>query len=90
VNHPPEPAADPVRLRRARAARAAELGQRTGYALFLLAVVLFAAGLASDFPAWAATGVVAALITGSVVLAPSIVIGYAVRAAEREDRERGL
>ena len=34
--------------------------------------------------------IVTALIVGSVVLAPAIVFGYAVRAAEREDRERGL
>jgi hypothetical protein len=34
--------------------------------------------------------IVAALLIGSVVLAPAIVFGYAVKAAEREDRERGL
>jgi hypothetical protein len=31
-----------------------------------------------------------ALVVGSVLLAPSIVLGYAVKAAEREDRARGL
>jgi hypothetical protein len=35
------------------------------------------------------TVVVATLIAGSILLAPSIVIGYAVKAAEREDREMG-
>ena len=29
------------------------------------------------------------LIVGSLVLAPAIVFGYAVKAAERDDRERG-
>jgi hypothetical protein len=29
------------------------------------------------------------LIAGCVLLAPAIILGYAVRAAEREDRERG-
>jgi F0F1-type ATP synthase membrane subunit c/vacuolar-type H+-ATPase subunit K len=33
--------------------------------------------------------VVACLIVGSAVLAPAIVLGYAARAAEREDREAG-
>jgi hypothetical protein len=30
------------------------------------------------------------LIIGSILLAPSIIIGYAVKAADRDDRERGL
>ena len=34
--------------------------------------------------------IVTCLIVGSAVLAPAIVLGYAVKAAEREDRERGL
>jgi hypothetical protein len=34
--------------------------------------------------------VVAGLIAGSILLAPSIVLGYAVRAAEKDDRARGL
>jgi hypothetical protein len=29
-------------------------------------------------------------VLGSILLAPAIVLGYAVKAAEREDRERGL
>jgi hypothetical protein len=36
------------------------------------------------------TAVTACIIIGSILLAPSIVIGYAVKAAEREDRENGL
>ena len=33
--------------------------------------------------------VVAAMVAACVLLAPSIVLGYAVKAAERDDRERG-
>jgi hypothetical protein len=33
--------------------------------------------------------VVACLVVGSAVLAPAIVLGFAARAAEREDREAG-
>jgi hypothetical protein len=36
------------------------------------------------------TTVTVCIIIGSILLAPSIVIGYAVKAAEREDRENGL
>jgi hypothetical protein len=32
---------------------------------------------------------VASLVVGSLILAPAIVFGYAVKAAEREDREQG-
>ena len=34
--------------------------------------------------------VIACLIVASILLAPAIVLGYAVKAADREDRERGL
>ena len=82
--------ADPVRARRARIARGVELGQRVGYSLFGLAVVGFVIGFAVGFDGPFVALVVACLIVGSVVLAPAIVLGYAVKAAEREDRERGL
>ncbi len=81
---------DPVRARRARAARVASIGQRAGAALFAGAFVLVVAGLATTFAGWLATMAIAALVVGSVLLAPSIVLAFAVRAAEREDRERGV
>jgi hypothetical protein len=34
--------------------------------------------------------VIGSLIVGSILLAPAIVLGYAVKAAERDDRERGF
>ena len=36
------------------------------------------------------TVVATCIIAGSVLLAPSIIIGYAVKAAERDDNERGF
>ncbi len=85
---PAEPT-DPVLVRRARIARWVALGQRAGWLAFGGATVVFLVGLALGFPAWAAVTVIAALVVGSVVLAPAIVFGYAVKAAEREDREQG-
>jgi hypothetical protein len=67
-------------------ARLAQTGKRVGYGLFLVAIVAFVGGVASDFPSVLVTVVVASLAVGSVVLAPAIVIGYGVKAAEREDR----
>ena len=84
------PPVDPVRERRARIARWVALGQRLGYGLFLLAIGLFVVGFATGFDGLVGPAVVACLVVGSLVLAPAIVFGYAVKAAERDDRERGL
>ena len=82
------PGADPVRLRRARAARFASMGKRIGYSLFLVAIVAFVAGAVAGFSSPYVTTVVVCLGVGSLLLAPAIVIGYGVKAAEREERSR--
>jgi uncharacterized membrane protein YccC len=78
-----------VLARRRRIAGLVRTGQRLGYGLFLVAIVLFAVGMAAGFTSATTTAIVACLLLGSVVLAPAIVFGYAVRAAERDDREHG-
>lgn len=88
----PEPTGagdDPIRRQRARWAALGSAAQRLGYLLFLVAVVLFFAGLVVGWSSGFTTAIVACLVVGSVVLAPAIVVGYAVKAAEREDREAG-
>jgi len=80
---------DPVLIQRARASRLADLGQRIGYTLFGVAIVGFFVGLATDFSSSIARVVVASIIAGSVVLAPAIIAGYAVRAATKDDLEHG-
>ncbi|MBW8826672.1 MAG: hypothetical protein JF603_10050 [Acidobacteria bacterium] len=47
-------------------------------------------GLVTGLPSGVLAAATACLITGAVLLAPAIVLGYAVRAAERDDRARGL
>ena len=81
---------DPVRVRRARIARLVRLGLASGYGLFALAMVLFAIGLVVGYTDGLVSVIVAAMVVGSLVLAPAIVFNYAVRAAERDDIERGL
>ena len=78
---------DPVLVRRARFERAAQLGQRFGYLLFAVAMVLFIVGFALGFTPSVVTAIVTCLIVGSAVLAPAIVIAYAVRAAEKDEAE---
>jgi hypothetical protein len=83
-------AADPIREKRARIARLVEIGQRVGYGLFGLAIVAFVPGFLAGFTRWVVNLIVFCLVAGSIVLAPAIILGYAVKAAERDDRERGL
>jgi hypothetical protein len=78
---------DPVVARRARIARVVRYGQRAGYAALLVAVVSFVIAAATDFPAVAVDISIAALVAGIVILPVPIVLGYGVRAAEREERE---
>jgi hypothetical protein len=80
---------DPVLARRARIAKLTELGQRVGYGLFGLAIVFFIVGFIGGYSDLLVAVIVASLGIGSAVLAPAIVFGYAVKAAEREDRELG-
>lgn len=84
----PPPPSDPTLARRARIARLTEVGQRLGYALFGVAIAAFAIGAGAGFATVEIVIVVGCLVAGSAVLAPAIVFGYAVKAAEREDRER--
>ena len=81
---------DPIRRRRAQVARWTLLANRVGYVLLAVAVALFFAALITGFTATMAVLVLIALGAACALLAPSIVLGYAVKAAEREDRERGV
>ena len=77
---------DPVLERRERLRRLSDLGQRTGYCCFGLSVVLFVVAFFMQFPAWLVTVIIASMAIGSLVLAPAIVIGYGVKAADADDR----
>ena len=78
---------DPVLARRRRLTRWSATGRRAGYGLYGLSLAAFAVGLATGFTTAPATIAVVALLAGSVLLLPSIIIGYGVRAADRADRE---
>ena len=74
--------------RRARMARMSELGRRVGYLAFGLSIGTLALGLATGFTDGFAVVVIGLLAGGSVVLAPAILVHYAVRGAEREETKR--
>ena len=81
---------DPVRVRRAQVAKWTLIANRVGYLLFGLAIALFVIAFAFSFNSTMVTLITICLVVGSILLAPAIVLGYAVKAAERDDRERGL
>ncbi len=81
---------DMVRARRQQVAKYTLLANRIGYLLYALAIACFVIAFAVGFSGAIVTVVTVSLVAGSVLLAPSIVLGYAVKAAEREDRENGL
>jgi multisubunit Na+/H+ antiporter MnhG subunit len=89
VTEQPDYSNDPVRMRRAQIAHAASLAQRIGYLLFAIAVVIFFIGFFGGFTGGLVTANVVLMAVGSALLAPAIVAGYAVKAAERDDLENG-
>lgn len=81
---------DPVRARRAQVARWTLLANRVGYLILALAMTLFVMAFAFGFSSTMATLIIISLVASFALLAPSIVLGYAVKAADRDDAERGL
>ena len=81
---------DPIRARRQQVALWTKRANRLGYLCFGIAIVTFVVGFIVSFNSTVSTIVIVSMIVGSVLLAPAIVLGYAVKAAERDDRERGL
>ena len=84
------PNGDPVRARRQRIAQWTLLANRIGYLMYAVAIALFVMAFAFGFKGLLVTLITIFLIAGSILLAPAIILGYAVKAAERDDRERGL
>ena len=80
---------DPILARRARIARSVALAKRAGYSSLLAAIAAFVAGAVLGFPTWTVAVTLAGLVVAIVVLPVPIVLGYGIRAAEREERREG-
>ncbi len=80
---------DPIRRRRAQVAKWTVLANRVGYLFLALAMALFVIAFAVGFNASMATMIIVSLFISFALLAPSIVLGYAVKAADRDDAEHG-
>lgn len=81
---------DPVRQRRQRVAKWTRLASRLGYSCFGASIAAVAVGLSVNFTPVVGQIATGGLIVGSILLAPAIVLGYAIKAAEKEDRLNGV
>ena len=86
---PTEPSNDPVRSRRQKISRINNAANRLGYLLWAIAMACFVTAFIVGFKGLLVDMVIACIIAGSILLAPSVIIGYAVKAAERDDLENG-
>ena len=80
---------DPIRRRRKIISIWNRRALRLGYLCFGISIVAVGVGLLWRFTPLIGSVATAALIIGSILLAPAIVLGYAVKAAERDDRING-
>ena len=81
---------DPVRIRRAMIAVWTKRANRLGYLLFAASIALFIVAFTGDFNDTMVTFITICMVLGSILLAPAIVLGYAVKAAEKDDVAQGL
>lgn len=85
MNKSTAPNDDPVRRRRKLIAVWTQRANRMGYLFYLIAMALFVVAFTTKFSGTFAALITASLVMGSILLAPAIVLGYAIKAAEKED-----
>ena len=85
-----EPVTDPVLVKRALISNWAKRASQLGYLLFGASTLAVIWGLVINFTQIVSQIASATLIAGCVVLAPAILVQYSVKAAVRDERERGL
>ena len=83
------PGTDPIAAQRMRIGRLVGIAKRVGYLGLLVAMVAFFVAALTGFPSWAVGVTIAGLVVGIIVLPLPIILGYGIRAAEREERGGG-
>ena len=81
---------DPILVKRRIISQWAKRASRLGYSFFGVSMIAVIWGLIVDFTPNASRVASIGLIAGCVVLAPAILVQYSVKAADRDDKERGL
>ena len=85
-----EPNHDPILIKRALISNWAKRATNFGYMLFGASMITVIWGSVVDFTPNISRIASATLIGGCIVLAPAILVQYSVKAAVRDERERGL
>ena len=85
----PSDPSDPIAAQRLRIGRRVGLAKRIGYLGLLVAIVGFVISAVAGFPTWSVALTLAGLVVGIVVLPLPIILGYGIKAAEREERGGG-
>lgn len=80
---------DPVAAQRVRIGRIVGIAKRIGYLGLLVAIVGFVISVIAGWPSWSVALTIAGLVVGIIVLPLPIILGYGIRAAEREERGGG-
>jgi hypothetical protein len=79
---------DPIAIRRARIDRGVRAAKAVGYSALLTSIVVFVVAAATDFPGALVIATVSTLAAATAILPVPIVLGYGLRAAERDERRR--
>lgn len=87
---PLPPRLDPIRRRRDTISVWTHRAKSVGYLCFGISIFAVLVGLTWRFTPLVGNIATTALIIGSILLAPAIVLGYAVKAAERDDKLNGM
>lgn len=78
---------DPILAKRERVRFIVNTALRAGSACYIVTIIVFAIAVATSFSGPLTATMTAALIAGSILLAPAMVFHYALKAADRADRE---
>jgi len=81
---------DPVLLQRERIRKRVAWGKRIGYSLMLLSIIAVFVCVPTGWPTALVWVAMVSFTLSCIILPLPIIFGYAIKAAEREDRKMGL
>lgn len=81
---------DPVLAKRESIRKKVSLFKKIGYGLMLISIAAFFACIAIGWPLWLTWVAIASFTASCIILPLPIIFGYAITAAEKEDRKMGL
>lgn len=81
---------DPVLVQREKIRRRVTLGKRVGYSLMSISVISMFLCIPLKWPAYLTITSMVTLVLACVILPLPIIFGYAIKAAEKEDRKMGI